>query len=94
MFPKRHLRENRSLIFRLLFQTTKNPEVSNVFSVCGSFQPLPKNCGPFLKFWDFCSVAVEPRYFAVGAYAFTPSLKPEDSKRRYYKMQLLADGTG
>ena len=71
MFPKRHLSRNLSVIFRRLFQTTKNPEVSNVFSVCGSFQPLPKNCGPFLKFWDFCSVAVEPRYFAVASCAWT-----------------------
>ena len=71
MFPKRHLIENRSLIFRRLFQTTKNPEVWTVTGFCGLFQTLPKNCGLFLKFWDFCSVAVEPRYFAVGAYALT-----------------------
>ena len=44
MFPKRHLRENRSLIFRLLFQTTKNPEVLTVSGICGYFLNFEKFC--------------------------------------------------
>ena len=44
MFPKRHLRENRSLIFRLLFQTTKNPEVLTVSGICGCFLNFEKFC--------------------------------------------------
>ena len=58
--------ETFRVIFRLLLQTTKNPEVRTVTRVCGFFTTLPKNCGPFLKFWDFCTMATEPRYFMIS----------------------------
>ena len=72
MLYKRHLRENRSIIFRLLFQTTKNPEVWTVTGFCGFFKTLPKVLGRCCTFStcpgtldEKSADASDPKYMAL-----------------------------
>ena len=70
MFPKRHLMENRSLIFRRLFQTTKNPEVWTVTGFCGFSNPSG-------KFWaDVALSALAPVLWSRGP-QLTPAPLPK-----------------